>query len=545
MGRRKVSLLAAFVLQLVHSAALSQPLTVAEASGFKRTSRLADLEAFVGELQRLSPRILVEQIAKSTEGRPVWMLILGDPPPASPREARLTGKPVVFVEANIHAGEVEGKEALQMLARDILCGDKAHLLQNQILLFVPLLNPDGNERISPRNRRDQAGPEGGVGERNNGQDLDLNRDFTKVESPEIQGVLRALNEWDPVLFVDIHTTDGSRHRHVVTYDIPRNPDIDPSITDYLRSRLMQQVEQAMEQRYRSPVIPYGNFRVPGQPDSGWVTYDPFPRYGTNYVGLRNRFSILVENYAYAPFEERVWGCYRFVASILEYTSSHGEEMLRLVREADRHAAARGPGREIALRFKETPCPEPIRILSYRFAPDTSGDRGVRWRETDQPAEYRVPYFGCVIPTARVRLPRWYAFGPAFPEAAETLCRHGITVLRTLDSLRSPVEVFRLETLETGKLPYQGHWLLSVTGHYDTAQAVLPPNSYLVPTSQPLALLIAWLLEPESPDGLLVWNFFDRALRPSEWSARLGNCPVVKGHSEIHVRTTLHCTDSAN
>ncbi|MDZ7373663.1 MAG: M14 family metallopeptidase [candidate division KSB1 bacterium] len=517
----------------------AQLLTRAEASAFRETSRLADVEALVQELQRRSAQILVQNIAMSAEGRPVWMLILGDPPPATPTQARSSGKPVVFVEANIHAGEVEGKEALQMLARDILLGDLGHLLKQQTLLLVPVLNPDGNEKISPLNRRDQAGPEGGVGVRNNGQNLDLNRDFVKLESPEIRAVVRILTDWDPVLFVDIHTTNGSPHRHVVTYDVPHNPNGDSLIAEYLRNRLVPWLGREMDRRYRSPIIPYGNFRVPGRPDSGWVTYEALPRYGTNYVGLRNRFSLLIENYAYAPFEERVRGCYRLLVCLLEYTSVHGKEMQRIAEEADRRATVTSGRRSLGIEFRVLPYPQPLRLLSYGFVADTAADGRVRWRPTQDPQEYRVPYFGHFQSVRSVPVPQYYAFSEAVPEAVDVLLRHGITLLILQDTLRTTAERFLPDRIEPAGHLFQGHWLVHAVGHYDSTEVCLPPGTILVPVAQPLGILAAWLLEPESPDGLLVWNFFDRAMSPSEWNPKLAPYPVLKIHSEIRSATSLY------
>ncbi len=520
------ALLLLFATSLPTVLAQETVLTVPEKTHYRQTSRLADVEHFFDELQQKSDLLVLRRLATSVEGRPVWLVVLGDPPPASPVEALTASKLTVYIEANIHAGEVEGKEALQMLARDIVSGPLRHLLKHQILLFVPVLNPDGNEKISPAHRRNQVGPEGGVGLRTNGQGLDLNRDFVKLESPEIRAVVDLLNRWDPALFVDVHTTNGSYHRHVVTYAIPHNPNTDPDVTRYLRAALLPWVAEQMAERYGNPIIPYGNFRNRAVPDSGWSTFGPEARYGTNYVGLRNRLSILVENYAYAPFEERVKGCYQFLRTVLEYTNAHSSEIRRVLRQVDRRTATAAVGRSFGIRFRAEAFPQSFTLRSYVFRVDTAGGQR-RVHKTDTPRTYRLRFYGRFVSTDSVFLPHAYLIDRRFPHAAAHLAAHGIPVYVLRDSLRVRISRFRYTHVKTPTLPFQGHWLLSVEGKEDTLETTFPAGTYVVPLKHRLAPLAAWLLEPRSPDGLLVWNFFDRSLRAGEWSRRLGVYPVAR------------------
>ena len=188
------------------------PLTVAESTNYAATSRYADVMTFIREMQKLSPLIRVETYFRSFEGRDVPLMIIGNPLPASPFDPPKLKKPVIYIQANIHAGEVEGKEAVLMLARDILLEAKPPYLDKLVLIICPIFNADGNEKINPANRRQQPGPEHGVGVRTSGQNLDLNRDAIKVESYEVRGLLeKVLNQWDPILLVDCHTTDGAWH----------------------------------------------------------------------------------------------------------------------------------------------------------------------------------------------------------------------------------------------------------------------------------------------------------------------------------------------
>ena len=213
--------------------AAEKPLTVAEASQYKSTSTYNDVMQFIQTLQKQSSKIRVETICQSVEGRKIPLLILGDPAPMSPLDLRNDERAVVYFQANIHAVEVEGKEAVLMLARDILANETPDFLDKLIILITPIFNADGNEKISKRNRKRQHGPINGVGVRYNGQKLDLNRDGIKLESPELQGMVKnVLNRWDPLLFVDCHTTNGSFHEEPLTYTWGVNHNGDASRTHH-------------------------------------------------------------------------------------------------------------------------------------------------------------------------------------------------------------------------------------------------------------------------------------------------------------------------
>jgi hypothetical protein len=268
-------------------------LTVAESSDFTATSRYADVMRFIQKLQVMTPHIRVETLCVSTEKRTVPLLVLGNPLPSSPLELRGDRRAVIYIQANIHAGEVEGKEASLMLARDILLQPEPPYLDKLIILIAPIFNADGNEKISPENRQNQVGPEKGVGVRYNGQNLDLNRDGIKMESPEVQGLARnILNRWDPALLIDCHTTNGSYHKESVTYLWSLNPNGDTAIIRFMREKMLPWVNNRLKDKYNTLSIPYGNFMDFRRPEKGWRPAGPQAMYLTNYIGLRNRMAIL-------------------------------------------------------------------------------------------------------------------------------------------------------------------------------------------------------------------------------------------------------------
>jgi len=507
------------------------PLTRAEQTDYRATSRHEDVLGFIQELQKKSPLIRVENLAVSNEGRPIPLIIIGHPLPLSPRELRFDQRLVVYIQANIHAGEVEGKEASLMLARDILAAERPPYLDRLVILIAPNFNPDGNEKISPQNRRNQPGPEEGVGLRTNGQNLDLNRDAMKLESPELQGlVANVLERWDPMLIVDCHTTNGSYHEELVTYSWPLNPNGDPSILSYLRDKMLPAIAQTLEKKYKTLSVPYGDPVDFREMEKGWRTFSHQPRYLTNYIGLRNRLSILDENYVYAPFKDRVMACYNFLRAILDETYSRAEEIKRLVMEADRKTVAIGSNPTekdvFAVEFDLKPLPQPVTIRGYEMEIIPQEGGFPRIKPTEKKKIYTVPYLADFTPKRTVRLPHAYLITVNDLEIINKLRQHGIMVERLTQPARLEVEIYELKELKAAERPFQGHRLNTLKGEFRMETRDFPAGTFFITTAQPLGRLVAYLLEPESDDGLFVWNFFDRYLVP-EWGRRFESFPVVK------------------
>jgi hypothetical protein len=508
-----------------------KPLTVAETSNFTATSRYADVTNFIKELQRQSSLLRVETLCLSAEGREVPLLVIGEPVPSSPLALSRDGRAVVYIQANIHAGEVEGKEAALMVARDIVLKEKPPFLDKLVILIAPIFNADGNEKITPENRRSQAGPEKGVGVRYNGQNLDLNRDGIKLESPEVQGLVsNVLMRWDPALLVDCHTTNGSLHEEPVTYVWGFNPNGDTSLINYMREKMMPSINKNLREKYKVLSVPYGNFMDFRNPEKGWRPSGPQPRYLTNYIGLRNRLAILNENYAYADYKTRVMGCYYFLLSILEYCSDHKDEIVSLIRSADRRTIRRGmsPSEEdkFAVEYDLKPHKEKVTVRGWEMevVPRESGRPRVQ--KTDKKKTYEVPYYSNFVPKRSVPFPYAYLIPAASPEITKKLLQHGLSVDKLIEPVTLEVESFRIKEIKGASRLYQGHYLNSVKGEYSMEKKEFPEGTLFIGTAQPLANVAAYLLEPESDDGLLVWNFFDRYV-VSQWRRQLQTYPVYR------------------
>ena len=533
MSRRYFALL---MIMTLNFSIFSQSdiLTVAEKSDYKSTGKYSDVMEFIGVLQKTYPEYLrLESIGNTTEGYDIPLMIMGNPLPDNPSE--LGDRIVVYIQGNIHGGEVEGKESIQMLSRDLLADIENPIWDNVLIVAVPILNIDGNEKISTKNRRNQVGPENGVGLRYNGQNLDLNRDAMKLETPEIRAVVtKILNVWDPAITVDCHTTNGSFHEEPVTFTWMQNPNGDRGLINYMRDKMMPEVHTTLRDKYEVENIFYGVFIDRMDYSKGWISYASEPRYLVNYIGLRNRLAILDENYAYADYKSRVLGSYGLLKTIIEFASENKEEISGKLSDADNKTIHKGNNPvtdSFAINYKGKPTPEPITIKA--FETDTiPGVKGYwRYKKSDRKVTVTVPYIADYYATENVRYPYAYLLSKPVPEVLKNLRNHGVEILQLTDSTTIEVNQFNFSSLKPGTRLNQGHYLNSVDGEFELKEITFAPGTYVVLTGQKLGSLAVALLEPEAKDCLLKWNFFDRYLAP-QWGGGYYPYPVYKLETNI-------------
>ncbi len=527
---------------LLQTNAQEQLLTTAEKTNYKATSTYDEVMTFLNELQSRSPYARLETIATTTEGRQVPLLIIGNPLPENPEDMRNDPRIVVYLQANIHAGEVEGKEATQMLARDLLKNPNSDMLKNVVVLINPILNPDGNEKFSTKNRTNQNGP-ASVGVRYNGQHLDLNRDAMKLETPEIRGVVvNVLNRWDPAISVDCHTTDGSYHEEPTTFVWQLNPNGDSKMINYMRDKMMPQVHKTLWNKYDVENVFYGEFVDRLNIDKGWYMYAAQPRYLVNYIGLRNRLAILNENYVYADFKTRVNASYHLLLSILEYADGHKRDIKKMLAEADREMSALKTQPAVfdsfAIKYKVRATPEKITIKAFETdtIPGVKGYR--RYKKSDRQRTITVDYLADYYPTESVPVPFAYLFNIADQKVIRLMKEHGIRMEMLTEDTTLKVESFEIEELKCSGRLFQGHYMNKVKGKFVPVEKKFTSGTYIVKTGQPLGRLATYLLEPESDDGLLKWNFFDRYLVP-EWGSGVYPYPVYKLMEKTELNTNKH------
>lgn len=538
---------------LIGVAPLMAQSTVPERTNGARTSSHAEVIAFIDSLMHRGAKMQVGTLGSSPQGKRLPYVILARPLVTSPAAATRTGKPVLYIQANIHAGEVEGKEAVQQLMRDLTLGKLRPLLDSVVIIFVPMYNADGNDAWGPqeRNRSEQNGP-AIVGLRPNGQGYDLNRDYVKQDAPETRASLALINAWDPDVFMDLHTTDGSYHGYALTWSPGLNPNRTPS-NGWVQDTVLEQVRQRVRDRFKFETYPYGNFRGGNAHPTGWDTYESLPRYGTNLNGL-TRFSILSEAMSHDVFPRRIDATYAFVLETIRFFVEHKGEMQRHRRLTANwrpdsvivrgNVLASSPGRMdsvlVAITRTEqllapdsavmadAPRPlviaEPVGCMATSNATPAGPPRGAGRPAAPLGPRTEVFLTGGSRPIwmevhdrfgalRKEAMPAAYLVDGADAKVIELLKRQGVRVERLLRPWVGPIERFVVDTVIRATRANEGHCGVRVEGEW-TAIAADSASlaSFVVPTNQRFGLLAALLLEPASEDGYTTWNFFDRGVQ---------------------------------
>jgi len=494
--------------------------TVAEQSGFVRTGRYVEVETLCAAFQKAWPaQVRCVEFGRSPENRPLLALVASGDGALDPEAARARARPVVLMQGGIHAGEIDGKDAGFLLLRQLLDGSVAGgLLSRVTFVFVPVFNVDGHERFGRWNRPNQTGPEE-MGWRTTAQNLNLNRDYVKADAPEMRAMLRLLGEWDPILYADLHVTDGAQFEHDVS--VTGGPTLVGD--DELRKAglgLRDELIARLAAQGSLPLDFYPDFVAQEDPASGFALSVSQARFSDGYWPLRNRLAILVETHSWKDYPTRVRVTRNAMIAMLELAAAHGAQWLAAARGADERAARVG-GTSVALAYASTDHVQTIDFRGYAYTRQPSaisGGLATRYDAT-KPQVWHVPLRDEVRPSISVVAPRGGYIVPAAHASwvGEKLALHGIAS-RVLAPGDAPldVEVFRATKAALAPATFEGHAMRSVEGEWTPERRGVPAGSLFVPIAQAKSHLVMTLLEPRGPDSLLSWGFFNAAFEPKEY-----------------------------
>jgi hypothetical protein len=487
-------------------------ITPAEASDFMITPRYLETFEWLERLAKASPLLEMISIGRTPEGRDIKMVIASADKAFTPAALKSSGKPALFVQAGIHAGEIDGKDAALMLLRDLtVTGSKRPLLDRANLLFVPILNPDGHERFGPFGRINQRGP-ASVGWRTNARNLNLNRDFAKLDSPELTALVRAFNEWSPHLVLDIHVTDGVDYQYDITWGYnstnARSPAQALWMDTYLTTALARDLKNMGH--IPGPLV----FAVDDQDITKGITFgNAAPRFSHGYGDARHLPTVLVENHSLKPNAQRVLGTYVLIESALDALGRHGASLRRAIEQDRNRQAATVP-----LTWKAAAdSPARIAFAGVSFKHDISpitGTAQISW--TGQPVPMEIPLHLNTQPDLVVRKPKAYLIPAAWTTVIERLAIHGVEMERLDTEKTISVEMYRLEEPQYSREPFEGRFRVSARKRVEQRHQRFPVGSVRVPADQPLGTLAVLLLEPDSPDSFLQWGFFNEVLQRTEY-----------------------------
>lgn len=480
-----------------------------------------DTRAWFDRLDAASDLIRIEQFGVSPEGRPIYAVI------ASKDGAAFDpSKPVLLAQAGIHPGEIDGKDAGMMLLRDIAFNGKDDLLDRVNLILIPILSVDGHERASAYSRPNQRGPRI-QGWRNTATNQNLNRDYLKLDQPEMRAVRGLVLKYRPDLYVDIHVTDGMDYQYDVTYGFNGENGVysrSPATALWLDDVFKPAINAALE----------AEGHIPGELVFG-VGDDP--RAGLSDGGLGERFSngwgsaahvptILIENHSLKPYEQRVLGTYLFLEAAMRRLAADGPA-LRTAIAAD---TALRPA-EIPANFTADPTPAYTRtfkgIRYEMYDSPASGRQEIRWLGIADPEPWSLPFYGS-RPTLTLQRPEAYWVPSYRTDIIERLRLHGIR-METVDTARTVnLDMLRLVEPKLATRANEGRVGVTVTGVTpERRDWTFPAGSVRVPTDQPLGDIVVLLLEPQSSESFFAWGMFPEVLSRVEYIEGYAIAPLAE------------------
>jgi hypothetical protein len=449
----------------------------------------------------------------------MWALAISADGTLQPQTARARNRPVVLLQGGIHAGEIDGKDAGFMALRDLLDGKSGKdWLRAVTVIFVPVFNADGHERFGAWNRPNQVGPRE-MGWRTTAQNLNLNRDYVKAEAPEMRAMLALLNDWDPLVYADLHVTDGADFEHDISITGAITFSEDQPLQAAGRA-MVAHILESLSAKGSLPLDFYPDLRQTDNPQSGFAVTASPPRYSDGYWATRNRLGILVETHSWKPYAKRVAATRVTIDAILDATSQHGVEWLKLTKEADqRDTQLAGANITLAQENSDHLTMIDFRGYAYRREPSAvSGALATRY-DPSAPMIWKVPLLDRLRPSITVTAPRaGYLVPAAYAEMVRThLAPHGIQFERVACALPElKVEAFRATAVKRAAQTLEGRLLVTVQGAWQTESASVEAGALFVPIAQPKARLVMAMLEPRAPDSLVSWGYFDVAFEPREY-----------------------------
>lgn len=508
-------------LMLAAAAAAPAPLsTVAETSGYLRTGRYAEVETLCTQYpKRFSGKVRCDSFGVTPEGRRMLAFIASADGVLTPELAQKKRRPVVMIQGGIHAGEIDGKDAGFWLLRDLLEGTVAKgALRAVTLVFVPVFNVDGHERFGAHQRPNQIGPEE-MGWRVTGQNLNLNRDYAKADAPEMQAMLGLLGRWEPIIYVDLHVTDGAKFQHDIALVLAPVLAGPPALTALGRP-LNDQLLARMKSQGHLPLDFYPSFIKEDEPLSGFEVGVPPPRLSHGYWQLKNRFSLLIETHSWKPYRERVKATYDACVAVLERATADASAWLQAAQAVDRADLQRG-GTPVALGWEPTEHQRTIDFLGYAFTAQDSAVSGKKWLVYDEkvPQVWQVPFHDELKVSRSAVAPKGgYLVLPAHAAAVQArLALHGFQSRRLeAPMFEASVQVFRATATKFRTAPYEGRQSVALTGEWQPERRDVPTGTLFVPIAQPHLPLLMNLLEPTAPDSFAAWGFFNAHFEQKEY-----------------------------
>lgn len=455
-------------------------------------------------------------------GKPLHIFVINSEPEFDVQEIRKAGKSVLLINNGIHPGEPAGIDASLQFADDLLRNEKAanQLLQKTAIVIIPVYNIGGHLHRSAFNRANQTTPIE-TGFRGNAANLDLNRDFTKCDSENAKSFTRIFHEWNPDVFLDTHTTNGSDHQYSITLVGPQPDRFPPAQEQFIREKMLPTLYSEMKNGDYE-MVPYVNW-VHNDPKSGIQMMEEFPRYSSGFAGLFHSYGMMTENHVYKPYADRVKSCNQFIWKLAEFTAENSKE----IKTSRKQGIAESVGtRKYPLSFElDTTQFSEMEFKGYeadekQVSPITGLQRF--GYDKNKPYTTQIKYYDVYNHAETIKIPEYYILPQAWNEVAELLELNDVEIYRLKNDTTLEVTVDYIEDFSSPARPYNGHYFHSKVETRSEVQKIKYfEGDYIIPVRQDKIKYIVEMLEPKAADSFFRWNFFDSILDNREYFSSFG------------------------
>ena len=523
-------------------------ITTIEKTNFTTTPSYDETMSWFKKLCDSSPLLTMVAIGKSVEGRTIYMIVASAEKNTTAASLKKSTKPLFLAQAGIHSGEIDGKDAGMMLLRDIAFGSKKALLDKVNFLFIPILSVDAHERFSAFNRPNQRGPEN-MGWRTNAQNLNLNRDYTKLDAKEIRAVIKVINDYNPSLYMDIHVSDGADYQYDICYYFGGEKSYSPSITNWFSNTFKPAVDTDLKASGHIPGF-YLNAFNDMDFSKGNVMYKGSPRFSNEYGDARHLPSILIETHSLKPYKQRVLGTYVLLESTLKILAKEGQSLKQNTatdkasradkipmawkipqisdNSTNRHASVQLTSSETKVIATDSLLL--LGIDSKILKSSVTNADYVQW--LGKPVTMKVPFYKSTVPIDFISRPKGYWIPASCDAVIERLKWHGIAMKTITKPQEVMVEMYRItdysfEDDNHKPQPFEGHFQVNAKTKGETRKQLFAAGSVYISTDQPLGDLAMLLLEPTSKDSFFSWGFFHSIFQRTEYIEAYVMEPMAK------------------
>jgi len=497
--------------------------TYSEKTQLTDTPNYQDTVKYLNRLVASDSRLHKVSLGKSPQGRDIWMVIASKEGVNNPEALHKLQKPTLLVQAGIHSGEIDGKDAGLMLLRDIIHGVQGELIDKVNLLFIPILSVDAHERISPFNRVNQRGPKN-MGWRTNARNLNLNRDYAKLDTPELRHLIRAINLWKPDLYFDVHVTDGEDYQYDNTYGVNLTYGDSPNISNWMESRFRPRINAALKAKgHKGGPLTFSVDKMDF--NKGIVGWSPSPRFSNGYGDIRQLPTVLIENHSLKPYKQRVLGTYILIEESLKLLEKEGQELIA-AKEKDQ---TNRPKEMVIAWETNKDSPDSMDFAGIEFTKQKDQITGldfIQW--TGKPKTYKdLPIFVMNKPKQTVEIPKSYWIPPQYKDVIERIKIHGLKMKIHPNKITIKASRLKADKFDLKPEPFEGRQMVSSTFLVEEDVYELPKNSVEISTDQNLGRLAVSLLDPRAPDSFFAWGFFNQIFQRTEYIESYVLIPMAK------------------